>query len=89
MTELEGHAHCEGDADQVEAKEPRAGGPANLRVDGAVLFTFGLVHGLGLSTRLQDLGLPYDGLAVRVLLFNVGVEIGQLTAIAVIVGLGA
>ena len=66
-----------------------AGRPANLRVDGAVVFAFGLVHGLGLSTRLQDLGLPDDGLAVRVLLFNVGVEIGQLTAIAVIVGLGA
>jgi hydrogenase/urease accessory protein HupE len=66
-----------------------AGGPANLRVDGAIVFAFGLVHGLGLSTRLQDLGLPDDGLAVRVLLFNVGVEIGQLTAIAIIVGLGA
>jgi hypothetical protein len=66
-----------------------AGGPANLRRDGAIVFAFGLVHGLGLSTRLQDLGLPDDGLAVRVLLFNVGVEIGQLTAIAIIVGLGA
>jgi hydrogenase/urease accessory protein HupE len=66
-----------------------AGGPANLRVDGAIVFAFGLVHGLGLSTRLQDLGLPDEGLAVRVLLFNVGVEIGQLTAIAIIVGLGA
>jgi hypothetical protein len=47
------------------------------------------VHGLGLSTRLQDLGLPDDGLAVRVLLFNIGVEIDQLTAIAILVGLGA
>jgi hydrogenase/urease accessory protein HupE len=66
-----------------------AGRPADLRVDGAIVFAFGLVHGLGLSTRLQDLGLPDDGLTVRVLLFNVGVEIGQLTAIAIIVGLGA
>jgi hydrogenase/urease accessory protein HupE len=66
-----------------------AGGPANLRIDGAIVFAFGLVHGLGLSTRFQDLGLPDDGLAVRMLLFNVGVEIGQLTAIAIIVGLGA
>jgi hydrogenase/urease accessory protein HupE len=66
-----------------------AGGPANLRVDGSIVLAFGLVHGLGLSTRLQDLGLPDEGLAVRVLLFNVGVEIGQLTAIAIIVGLGA
>jgi HupE / UreJ protein/Protein of unknown function (DUF3105) len=64
------------------------GGPANLRRDGAIVFGFGLIHGLGLSTRLQDLGLPDDGLPVRVILFNVGVEIGQLTAIALIVGLG-
>jgi HupE / UreJ protein/Protein of unknown function (DUF3105) len=66
-----------------------AGRAASLRLDGAVVFGFGLVHGLGLSTRLQDLGLPDDGLAVRVVLFNVGVEIGQLTAIAIIVGLGS
>jgi hydrogenase/urease accessory protein HupE len=66
-----------------------AGRPASLRWDGTVVFAFGLVHGLGLSTRLQDLALPDDGLAVRVVLFNVGVEIGQLTAIAIIVGLGS
>ncbi len=62
--------------------------PPTCAVDGAIVFGFGLIHGLGLSTRLQDLGLPDDGLAVRVVLFNVGVEIGQLTAIALIVGLG-
>ena len=57
-------------------------------VAGAV-FAFGLVHGLGLSTRLQHLGLPEDGLVWRVIAFNVGVEIGQLVAILVIVGLGS
>jgi hydrogenase/urease accessory protein HupE len=64
------------------------GRPESLRVFGAIVFAFGLVHGLGLSTRLQDLGLPDDGLVVRVVLFNVGVEIGQLSALAVIVGAG-
>ena len=65
------------------------GRPESLRVFGAVVFGFGLVHGLGLSTRLQDLGLPDAGLVERVLLFNVGVELGQLAALTVIVGIGA
>jgi len=65
-----------------------AGRPDNFRLMGAIVFAFGLVHGLGLSTRLQDLGLPEDGVVLRVILFNIGVEIGQLTALAMIVGLG-
>jgi hydrogenase/urease accessory protein HupE len=47
----------------------------------AAVTGFGLVHGLGLSTRLQALGLPEDGLLARVIAFNVGVEIGQLIAV--------
>lgn len=64
------------------------GRPESLRVFGAIVFAFGLVHGLGLSTRLQDLGLPESGVAERVILFNIGVEFGQLAALTVIVGLG-
>ena len=64
------------------------GRPADLRVAGAIVLAFGLVHGLGLSTRLQDLGLPDSGVAVRVILFNVGVEIGQLVALTIMVGVG-
>jgi hydrogenase/urease accessory protein HupE len=64
------------------------GRPDNFRLMGAIVFGFGLIHGLGLSTRLQDLGLPESGVLVRVILFNIGVEMGQLTALAVIVGLG-
>src|SRR5215210_6652383 len=52
------------------------GRPENVRLMAAVDFGFGLVHGLGLSTRLQDLGLPDGGLVIRVVLFNVGVEVG-------------
>jgi hydrogenase/urease accessory protein HupE len=64
------------------------GRPEDYRLMGAIVFAFGLVHGLGLSTRLQDLGLPDSGLVERVLLFNVGVELGQLTALVIIVGVG-
>ena len=49
---------------------------------GAV-FVFGLIHGFGLSTRLQQLPLGHDGLVLRILSFNVGVEVGQVLALAV------
>lgn len=44
---------------------------------------FGLLHGLGLSTRLQDLGIPDDGLLGKTVAFNVGIEVGQLAAVLV------
>ena len=62
------------------------GRPENWRPVEVAVFCFGLVHGLGLSTRLQELGLPDDGLVARVIAFNVGLEIGQLAAIAAMVG---
>ena len=60
-------------------------GEKNWRLVGAVVFGFGLVHGLGLSTRLQEIALPEDGLALRIILFNIGIELGQLTVLAVVV----
>jgi hypothetical protein len=50
----------------------------------AMVFFFGLVHGFGLSTRLQKLPLGTDGLVLRILSFNVGVEVGQILALIVI-----
>ena len=50
-----------------------------------VILVFGLIHGLGLSTRLQDLGLPDEGVLGKVVAFNVGLEIGQLIAITLMV----
>jgi len=47
-----------------------------------VIFIFGLIHGFGLSTRLQQLPLGETGLIMRILSFNVGVELGQITALA-------
>jgi hypothetical protein len=46
------------------------------------VFLFGLIHGFGLSTRLQQLPLGQDGLVLRILSFNVGVEVGQIIALA-------
>ncbi len=47
----------------------------------AAVFAFGLVHGFGLATKLQDLTLSRDGLVANIISFNVGVEIGQLLAL--------
>ncbi|MHB1082924.1 MAG: HupE/UreJ family protein [Prosthecobacter sp.] len=46
------------------------------------VFLFGLIHGFGLSTRLQQLPLGQEGLVLRILSFNVGVEVGQIIALA-------
>ena len=47
-------------------------------------FIFGLLHGFGLATKIQEFGIPDNGLLVNLLAFNVGVEIGQLLALAAI-----
>lgn len=44
---------------------------------------FGLVHGFGLSTQLQKLPLGDSGLLMRIISFNVGVELGQIAALSV------
>lgn len=48
-----------------------------------MVFIFGLIHGFGLSTRLQQLPLGTDGLVLKILSFNVGVELGQIIALSV------
>lgn len=50
----------------------------------AAVLVFGLAHGFGLSTKLQDLSLSRDGLVGNILAFNVGVELGQVLALTVI-----
>lgn len=47
-----------------------------------VVFFFGLLHGLGFSGVLQELGLPSGRVATALVSFNVGVELGQLAVIA-------
>ena len=41
----------------------------------------GLIHGFGLSTRLQELPLSEDSLLLNIISFNVGIEIGQVSAL--------
>src|SRR6266702_477248 len=49
--------------------------------------SFGLIHGFGLATKLQALRLNPNGLLPNMLGFNVGVEIGQIIALAVILAI--
>jgi hypothetical protein len=52
-----------------------------------VAFVFGLLHGFGFASVLSDLGLPRSELALSLLGFNIGVEIGQLLIVLLIVPL--
>ena len=54
--------------------------PPNMLV---LVFIFGLIHGFGLSTRLQELPLGHHGLLLKILSFNLGVELGQIIALSV------
>lgn len=58
----------------------------NTRV---AVFIFGLVHGFGLATKLQEYSLSRNGLVTNIVSFNGGVEIGQFLALtAVLLALG-
>jgi hypothetical protein len=46
-------------------------------------FFFGLIHGFGFASVLTELGLPTGALAVSLVGFNLGVELGQLAIVAV------
>ena len=48
----------------------------------ALVFTFGLLHGLGFAGVLRELGLPREEFVTALVTFNLGVEGGQLTVIA-------
>lgn len=46
-----------------------------------VVFLFGLVHGMGFASALNELGLPRDAFFSSLITFNIGVELGQITVI--------
>jgi len=52
-----------------------------------ITFVFGLVHGFGFAGALKDLGLTQGALALPLLGFNLGVELGQLAIVAVFMAL--
>lgn len=53
--------------------------PPNMMV---MIVSLGLIHGFGLSTRLQQLPLSEDDLLANIISFNIGVELGQVSALA-------
>ena len=55
--------------------------PPNLVL---MVFIFGLIHGFGLSTRLQQINLGDNNLIYSILSFNVGVELGQISALIIV-----
>jgi hypothetical protein len=65
----------------------RGGTSFTIRHPWAVAFAFGLLHGMGFASGLTSLGLEKSALLGALVLFNVGVEIGQLAFIALVLAL--
>lgn len=59
-----------------------------VRYPWLIAFTFGLLHGTSFAGALTEIGLPPDSIPLSLLLFNMGVEIGQLFFVAAVIGLG-
>ncbi len=57
------------------------------RVPWLVALSFGLVHGLGFAGALSEVGLPDKDIPLALLMFNVGVETGQLMFVAIVVAI--
>ncbi len=55
----------------------------------AMVALFGLIHGLGLAARMQGIALAPEGLLGNLLSFNLGVEVGQLLALALFLCVGS
>src|SRR5215204_1014638 len=51
-----------------------------------IVFCFGLIHGLGFASVLNEIGLPRNQFYTSVLSFNVGVELGQIVVIIAVFG---
>jgi hypothetical protein len=47
-----------------------------------IVFLFGLIHGMGFASSLNEIGLPPDKFYTSILSFNLGVELGQIAVIA-------
>ncbi|MFT4907145.1 MAG: hypothetical protein ACI978_001220 [Oleispira sp.] len=50
----------------------------------AAVMIFGLFHGFGLATKIQEFEIPQDGLVQNLIAFNVGVELGQISALIMV-----
>lgn len=52
-----------------------------------VAFSFGLIHGLGFAGALSEIGVPQNAVPLALVMFNVGVEIGQVVFVTAVAGL--
>lgn len=59
-----------------------------MRSPWIMAFGFGLLHGFGFAGALADIGLPREQLAGALLLFNLGIELGQLLVVALMLAAG-
>jgi hypothetical protein len=50
-----------------------------------VAFAFGLLHGFGFASGLTSMGLPKAEIPLALLLFNIGVELGQIAFVVLVV----
>lgn len=66
----------------MAAEALRGGESLTRRLPALVAFGFGLLHGLGFAGAIRDIGLPEHHFLLALLTFNLGVEIGQLLAVA-------
>jgi hypothetical protein len=48
--------------------------------------SFGLLHGMGFAGALAEVGLPQGSVALSLLFFNLGIELGQITFILLLLG---
>ena len=70
-------------------QEMRGNQGLTSRAPWIVAFSFGLLHGLGFAGALAEVGLPQVAIPTALLMFNVGVELGQLAFVAVVLALQA
>ncbi|MBK9981914.1 MAG: HupE/UreJ family protein [Saprospiraceae bacterium] len=49
-----------------------------------IVFLFGLIHGMGFASALNEIGLPRNAFLTSILSFNVGVELGQISVILIV-----
>ena len=70
--------------DNLLVRAQPSGSARDLRP--ALAGAFGLIHGFGFASVLQDIGLPRAALAWSLAAFNVGVEIGQLAIVVLVAG---
>ena len=52
-----------------------------------LVFLFGLIHGMGFASSLNEIGLPRDKFFTSILVFNLGIEVCQIMLISLIFGL--